>query len=100
MWSTISPLSSLCLDVNTEKNQNPKTNAVLLTIVTMLYIRSQNYLFIYFCLFAFSRAAPAAYGDSQARGPIGAVATGLRHSNAGSEPHLQPTPQLTAMPDP
>ena len=60
------------------------------------------YLFIYFCLFAFSRAAPAAYGGSQARGQIGAVATGLcqSHSNAGSEPHLRPTPQLTAMPNP
>ena len=58
------------------------------------------YIFI-FCLFAFSRAAPAAYGGSQARGPVGAVATGLRqsHSNAGSEPRLQPTPQLTATPD-
>uniref|UniRef100_A0A8D1INP5 Protein FAM221A n=1 Tax=Sus scrofa TaxID=9823 RepID=A0A8D1INP5_PIG len=35
------------------------------------------------------------------RGPVGAVATGLRqsHSNAGSEPRLQPTPQLTATPD-
>ena len=56
-----------------------------------------------FCLFAFSRAAPAAYGGSQARGPIGAVATGLRqsHSNAGSEPpRLQPTPQPTAAPNP
>ena len=44
------------------------------------------------CLFAFSRAAPMAYGGSQARGHIGAVATGLRHSrsNAGSE-HLRPT---------
>ena len=61
-----------------------------------------------FCLLSFvvvvvaiSWAAPAAYGGSQARGPIGAVATGLRqrHSNAGSEPHLQPTPQLTATPD-
>ena len=40
-------------------------------------------------------------GCSQARGPIGAVATGLSHghSNAGSEPRLQPTPRLTAMPD-
>ena len=58
-----------------------------------------NYLFIY--LFAISWAAPVAYGGSQARGRIGAVATGLRqsHSNAGSEPHLQPTPQLTATPD-
>ena len=43
----------------------------------------------------------AAYGGSQARDLIGAVATGLRqsHSNAGSEPRLQPTPQLTATPD-
>ena len=58
------------------------------------------YLFI-FCLFAFSRAAPVAYGGSQARGRIGAVATSLRqsHSNAGSEPRLQLTPQLTATPD-
>ena len=40
------------------------------------------YLFIYFCLFVFSRAAPEAYGGSQARGPIGALATGLRHSHS------------------
>ena len=55
-------------------------------------------IFLFVCLFAFSRAAPAAYGDSQARGPNGAVATGLSqsHSNTGSEPRLQPTPQLTA----
>ena len=40
--------------------------------------------------FAFSRAAPAAYGGSQARGQIRAAAAGLRqsHSNAGSEPRL------------
>ena len=56
---------------------------------------------LFFWLFAFSRAAPAAHGGSQARGLIGAVAAGLRqsHSNAGSEPRLQPTPQPTAMPD-
>ena len=43
-----------------------------------------------------------AYGGFQARGQIGAVAASLhhRHSNAGSEPHLQPTPQDMAMPDP
>ena len=35
--------------------------------------------FLSFCLF---RAAPAAYGDSQARGLIGAVATGLRQSHS------------------
>ena len=59
--------------------------------------------FIYlFCLFAISWAALAAYGGSQARGRIGAIAAGLRqsHSNVGSEPRLQPTPQLTAMSDP
>ena len=50
--------------------------------------------FIYFLLF---RAAPTAYGGSQTRGPIGAVVAGLYHSysNTRSEPHLQPTPQLT-----
>ena len=39
-----------------------------------------------------------AYGSSQAVSSVGAVATGLRHSNVGSEPHLQP--QLTAVLDP
>ena len=54
------------------------------------------------CLFAISWAAPAAYGGSQARGRIGAIATGLHqsHSNAGSELCLQPIPQLTATLDP
>ena len=59
---------------------------------------------LFVCLFAcllFS-AAFLAYGGSQARGRIGAVAAGLchSHSNAGSEPCLQPTPQLRATPDP
>ena len=58
-------------------------------------------IFIYLVFFAFSRATPAAYGGSKARGVIGAVAASLRqsHSNAGSKPHLQPTLQLTAMLD-
>ena len=59
-------------------------------------------LFIYLLsFFAFSGAAPTAHGGSQARGPIGAIATGLRqsHSKAGSEPRRQPMPQLTATPD-
>ena len=50
--------------------------------------------------FVFSRAAPVAYGGSQARGLIRAVAADLRHSNAGSELRLRPTTQLTAMPHP
>ena len=55
-----------------------------------------------FCLFAISWAAPMAYGGSQARGRIGAIAASLRqsHSNVGSEPCLRPTPQLTATLDP
>ena len=58
-----------------------------------------------FCLFLLFKAAPTAYGGSQARGPIGAAATGLctqpqqlgvqaesvtyttAHSNAGSLTH-------------
>ena len=56
------------------------------------------YIFLYF----FLKAAPVAYGNSQARGLIGAVPAGHdhSHSNVGSKPHLQPTPQLTATPDP
>ena len=53
--------------------------------------------FFFFQLF---RAAPTADGGSQARGQIGAVAAGHSHSTARSEPHVQPTPQLTAMLDP
>ena len=43
-----------------------------------------------------------AYGGSQARCQIGTVAAGLlnNNSNMGSEPSLQPTPQLVAMPYP
>ena len=57
--------------------------------------------FFFFFFFAISWAAPAVYGGSQARGPIGAVAAGLHqsHSNAGSDQRLQPTPQLAATPD-
>ena len=58
--------------------------------------------FLFFFFLVFFRAAPVAYGDSQARGLIGAVSAGLHHShrNTRSEPGLHPTPQLMAMPDP
>ena len=58
-----------------------------------------SFFFFFFLLF---RAIPVAYGGSQARGLIGAVAAGLHygHSNGGSEPHLPPIPQLMAMTDP
>ena len=57
---------------------------------------------VYFvCLFVcfFFLGQTMAYGSSQARGRTGAAAASLHHShsNAGSEPRLQPTPQLMAM---
>ena len=60
------------------------------------------YFFFFFGLFVFSRAAPVAYGGSQARGLTGAAAACLCHSHSkvGSEPCLRPTPQLMARPDP
>ena len=82
-------------------------NATLLTTVPQFSfnisgIFSENFFFFFFDLFTFSRAARAAYGGSQARRQIGAVATGLSqsHSKVGSKPRLQPTPQLLAMIDP
>ena len=73
---------------------------------TYTYIHSFQILFPYsllllllllFCLF---RVSPMAYGGSQARGRVRAVAASLcqSHGNAKSEPRLWPTPQLTAMP--
>ena len=52
---------------------------------------------VWFYLF---RASLAAYGSCQARGRIGAAAAHHCHGNAGSEPCLRPTPQLTARQDP
>ena len=70
------------------------------------FIHAVAYCRIFFFFFFFSfcllRATPVAYGSSQARGGIGAVAASLHHShsNAGSKPHLRSAPQLMAMPDP
>ena len=60
-------------------------------------------VFIFYFLFlVFFRAAPTAYGGSQARGLIGAVTAGLRqsHSNARFELCLQSISQLMATLDP
>ena len=57
---------------------------------------------IFFFFVSLGVAIPVAYGGSQARDLIGAVAADLcqSHSNVGSEPHLWTTPQLRATPDP
>ena len=58
----------------------------------------ENGRFLVFCLF---RAAPAAYGGSQAKGLIRAVAASLRTPQQRQiQADLRPTPQLTATPDP
>ena len=56
----------------------------------------------FFPLFFLYRAAPVAYGSSQVKGGIRPAAASLHHShsNARSEPHLQPMPWLVAMQDP
>ena len=52
--------------------------------------------------FFFPMVTPAAYGGFQVKGQIGATAASLchSHSNTGSKPHLWPTTQLVATPDP
>ena len=57
---------------------------------------------LFCCCCCVFRAAPAAYGVSQARGLFGAAAAGLHHSHSNTrpEPRLQPTPQFTATPNP
>ena len=56
-----------------------------------------NFFFFFFFFFCIFRAAPAAYGGSQARGQIRAAAAGLHHShsNAGSEPCVSSTYTIT-----
>ena len=73
----------------------------LLLFVNLIVYKMVSQYTISFFFFS-SRASPTAHGSSPARGRISAVAAGLRHShsNARSELHLQPTPQLVATLDP
>ena len=48
------------------------------------WVKCPHYLFIYFLSFCLFRAAPAVYGGSQARGPVGATAAGLHHSHSNT----------------
>ena len=72
-------------------------------LVHLFFMDDGGYeIIVFFFFLNLFRATPKAYGGSQARGTIGAVAAGLHHSHsiAGSKLHLQPTPQPRAMPDP
>ena len=68
----------------------------LINIIKFIGLLKTSYFYFYFIItiFLLFRAVPAAYGGSQARGRIGAVAAGLclNHSNPRSEPRLRPTP--------
>ena len=95
-----SPRYFILLDVMV----NGIASLISLSDLSLLVYRNAVDLLIILCVcvFAISRAAPVAYGGSQARGLIRAVAAGLHqnHSNTGSELCLRPTPQLIPMPDP
>ena len=87
------PLSILCVQIF--PSQKDTSHVVLGQIWS-------PHFFLFVDLLIYFRSAPAAYGGSQARGPIGTVASALHHShsNSGSKLCLQPTPQLMATPDP
>ena len=72
-------------------------NSLSLPLWSFYWVLCWSFLYSFFL-----RAAPAAYGNSQAWDKIRAAAANLHHShsNARSKPHLQPTPQLLAVPDP
>ena len=60
-------------------------------ILCAMCSEAQEFALLFFSfIFCLSRATPAAYGGSQARGLVGAVAASLyhSHSNAESEPRL------------
>ena len=71
-------------------------------LITLMLLFVGSFLHSFFFFPSFFRATPTAYGGSQARGLIGAAPTGHSHShsNVGSEPPLQPTPQVMATLDP
>jgi len=58
--------------------------------------------FLFVCFFCFLGPHPRHMEVPRLGALIRAVAASLHHShsNAGSKPRLQPTPQLTATPDP
>ena len=62
-----------------------------LFLIIAFFIVLFSFSFSFFC---FLGPHPVAYGGSQARGRIRAVAAGLRpsHSNVRSKPRLRPTP--------
>ena len=88
-------------DLSSEHNIHPP-HTLVSSVCAPLHTLSISCFIVVYCIFCLFRATPTAYGGSQTRGSIRATAAGLHHShsNEESEPHLRPTPQLTATPDP
>ena len=104
-----SQFSNLSTQVNILYFQPPTVPPISMASVHQLVSESGKWwgyvvhFFLYFIyLFLLFRAIPGAYGSSQARGRVRAVAASLSHShgNTKSKLCLWPTPQLRAMPDP
>ena len=93
-------VSSACFYVGT---QRVKENVTIIFPESTSWMNSKICSRFFVCLFVLLfRAAPMAYGSSQPRGQIGGTVASLHHSHShvGSQLHLRPTPQLTAMRDP
>ena len=70
-----------------------------MSINIFLYILPYKCFFLFFIFLTFLpllRAVPTAYGGSQARGLIGAVAAGLSHSHSSSGYELRSATYTTA----
>ena len=82
-----------------ERKMNKRNQTWNHRTVFKLNIRNVFFFFVFFFFFwsFFFRVAPMAYGGSQARGAIRAVAASLHqsYSNVGSKPHLRPTDEPT-----
>ena len=88
--------------IHTRKKFNGILNGIGLNLLLTGKNGHFNNIESSFFFFGLFRAALVAYGGCQCQGQIRATPAGLCHSlsNAISEPHLQPTTQLKAMPDP
>ena len=98
---TFTNLSVLILFIGEEESKSKRERIYHQYSFTLL--GTTHFPFMYQDFQYFLRgSAPSAYGRAHVRGLTRTIAAGLCHShnNVGSQPHLYPTPQLTAMPDP
>ena len=99
----VKSIHGLCKIHRLSKEKKITVNTLMYTSQDY-YVYRQYVIFIFFFFLSFSllRATRTVHGGCQAKGPIGAVATSLHqgHSNSGSKPSPQPTPQLMGTLDP